>query len=85
MRGHLLEQLVALHDRRERPVAVAALADRLETDPATVRETLEPLHSSRLAEPREDGWVPTVTARELLDLDVDLDDPVVIELRDEKR
>jgi predicted transcriptional regulator len=82
-RRRLLERLIALYDRHERPVPASELADRLGTDPDAVRDHLAALRSSELVETDGTGWVPTVTGRELLALDVDPEGFVIVDVPDE--
>lgn len=67
----LLRLLVARYDDEERPVTPSAIADSVDTDEKTVRTCLVELESNHLVVPVEDGYRPTVTARELLELDVE--------------
>lgn len=80
----VLESLVSHHDRESRPVAAARLADRLGAETAAVRDRLDALGSYGLVKrgPDGDGYVPTITAHELLKLDVDEESVLIIESPD---
>ncbi|MFB6219073.1 MAG: hypothetical protein ABEH77_07865 [Halobacteriaceae archaeon] len=81
----LLDALVGLHERDERPRSVARLAEEVDADPAAVREKLDALQSYELVKRApEGGYLPTVTGRELLELDIDDDEFVVVEVPDEE-
>ena len=70
-RRRLLERVVATYDREERPVALATIADGLAREPEEVRECLEALAAVELVVGvGPDTYRPTITARELLELDV---------------
>lgn len=82
-RRRLLELLVSLHDRHERPIGVDELTDRLDADQTAIRDQLVALCSYELVESDRNGWVPTVTGRELLALDVDQDEFIIIDVPDD--
>lgn len=69
----LLETLVILHDREGCPLGADRLAERLGAEAAEIRERLESLRSYELVKRSGDGpgYVPTITGRELLELDID--------------
>lgn len=78
--------LVAVVDRyRESNGAVTAreLAERQGVSEEAFAQPLESLCEFELLESTEDGYRPTVTARELLALDVELDDVFVLDLVEE--
>lgn len=80
-----LEALVDRFDEAGAPISPESLADRLNADPDEIRDLLAVLQSHELITETGDGDVtPTVTGRELLELDVSDDDFVVIEARDDE-
>jgi len=80
-----LEALVELFDEEGGPIDPESLADRLNADSDEVRDRLAVLRSHELISETDDGDVaPTVTGRELLELDVSDDDFVVIEPGDDE-
>jgi predicted transcriptional regulator len=80
----LLEDLRDLCDRTDAPVATERLCDYCGVSEGTARAALDSLESYELvAQEADDRWRPTVTGRELLDLDIDDDDLLVVELPEE--
>lgn len=79
----LLETLRTLHVETGQPITATHLARHFGTDRDAVREQLHMLHSYELVKPApthsETGYVPTVTGREFLELDIDQDTFVIIE------
>lgn len=65
------------------PVSERALADSLGVPEATLADPLDTLCELELVEPTDGGYRPTVTAHELLALDVDFDDVLVLDIVDE--
>jgi len=76
-RMHVLSRLVARYDEREVPVTPREIAAVVDPDLATVQECFADFESKHLLKTAGDGYRPTVTARELLDLDLD-DNALVI-------
>jgi len=72
----LLEQVVARYDEADEPVRPERLATTVDGDAESVRERLGRLERCELVASVDDGVRPTVTARELLALDID--DPGVL-------
>ncbi len=70
-RRRLLRALIAAADRCDGPVGSDRLAERVDLGEPRVRELLDFFASNSLATRRDAGYEPTVTARELLELDVD--------------
>ncbi|MFC7074083.1 hypothetical protein ACFQJ7_01980 [Halovenus rubra] len=70
-RQKLLEYVVAQYDREERLVTPAEAARSLGLDESLVAECLTAFTDCHLVVPENDGYRPTVTARELLALDCD--------------
>jgi len=65
------------------PVTAQRVADSLGVSTAALSEPLESLRAFELVARTDGGYRPTVTARELLALDVELDDAVVLDLVEE--
>jgi DNA-binding transcriptional regulator LsrR (DeoR family) len=65
------------------PVTRRATADSLGVDRASLSRPLDSLCEVELLEVTEHGYRPTVTAEELLALDVDLDEVLVVDPVDE--
>ena len=68
---HVLVALVARYDERGSPLSPAVLADALDGDPCTVERRLDGLVDCELAAADPNGYRPTVTGREFLELDID--------------
>lgn len=65
------------------PVTRRELAESLDASEPALREPVASLREYELLEATGRGYRPTVTAHELLELDVELDDVFVFELVDE--
>jgi len=77
--------LVTLRDRydaTEEPVAAGTLAELCDQPPADVLPVLRSLCGTDFVVETDDGYRPTVTAREFLQLDVELEDVVAVDLVD---
>ena len=70
-RRRLLEYVVEQYDRRERPVTPSEAASGLDLDPAVATHCMDAFADCHLVATEDDGYRPTVTARELLALDRD--------------
>lgn len=70
-RHELLVSLVRAEDAGEVPLAARECAAALDADPAPVREDLDRLAAMELVAATDDGYRPTITGRELLELDLD--------------
>ena len=70
-RTHLLAETVAKYDRREHPVSPTELAETTGDERKMIQARFEEFESKRLLTQVEDGYRPTITARELLALDID--------------
>jgi predicted transcriptional regulator len=72
-----LSWIVDQYDAQERPVTPGDVAGHFESDVDAVRSCFANLESKCLLAQLDEGYRPTVTARELLELDID-DDTVLI-------
>ena len=72
----LLEQVVAQYDETEGPISPERLATAMDGDTESITERLVRLERCELLATVDGGVRPTVTARELLALDID--DPSVL-------
>lgn len=69
----ILSCLVDRYDYREEPVTLDEVAMIVDADITTVRKHFDQFESNYLVKAVGDGYRPTMTARELLDLDFDED------------
>jgi predicted transcriptional regulator len=85
IRRRLFERFVALSESRNEPVTAAELAAELGVDPAVVQAHLQSLRQCELVKHAAEtaGYVPTVTAHELLALDLDDEGLLVVDVVDE--
>jgi len=67
----ILSETVSRYDSRVAPVTATELASEMDADAETIRGCFEDFESKCLVKPADEGYRPTVTARELLELDVD--------------
>lgn len=74
----LLEFVVETYDERNDPVLPADIAAQFDISTPEATRQLDRLHDCELVATEGDGYRPTVTARELLELDVD-DEFVVVD------
>jgi predicted transcriptional regulator len=81
-RRELLALLVRAEDEGDVPLPVHEVATRLGADPASVGEDLDRLATMDLVAATEHGYRPTITGRELLELDID-GAPLVVDVPDE--
>lgn len=79
----LLSALVHRYDERGEPVTPAELAETVDADAALVREQFESFESKHLSKCVGAGYRPTVTARELLELDIGDDALVILDAQPE--
>lgn len=73
----VLSWVVEEYDTGEQPVTPGDVASHFESDIDTARACFEKLEANCLLTTIEGGYRPTITARELLELDLD-DDPLLI-------
>lgn len=83
-RRRLLRALIAEADQCDGPVGPGRLAERVDPGEPRVREALEFFASNRLATRRDAGYEPTVTARELLAVDLDDEAFMIIDVPDDE-
>lgn len=74
----VLAHVVEWYDDDQQPVTLAALAATLDADEAAIRDCLDQLVANDLLAPVADGYRPTITARELLELDIDFEESLVV-------
>jgi len=70
----LLREVVDRYDETGQPLPPSAVVDPIDADVARVESCLERFESNHLVARVDDGFRPTITARELLELDIDLDE-----------
>lgn len=78
----VLVELVELSGETDEPVSQSALAASLAVSEESLAESLDSLQQFELVAPSGDGYRPTVTARELLAADIQLDDTLVLDIVD---
>jgi len=76
----VLVEVVDRYDESERPISARTVADSLGAEEAAVSEQCESLCEFELLHPEATGYRPTVTARELLALDIHLGDAVALDV-----
>lgn len=79
----VLVSLVERYDATGDPVTQKALAASLDRCESELSGTIERFCEVELAARERGGYRPTVTARELLDAGIDLDETVALEVREE--
>lgn len=79
----VLDAVVDGYRRSGEPVTVRRVAESVDGNEETLAATIESLRECELVEETARGYRPTVTGRELLATDIDVDDVVVIEFVDE--
>jgi len=70
------------YDAAEEPVSPQQIATAVGTTPGQVRPILESLSRSEFLAQTDGGYRPTVTAREFLELDIELADVAIVEVVD---
>ncbi|MEF8786454.1 MAG: hypothetical protein V5A45_11020 [Haloarculaceae archaeon] len=78
----VLAAVVDRYDRTGEPVSAAAVADTLGRATTAVSDRLAELESCEFLAPAGDGYRPTVTGREFLELDIECG-PVIVDTDDE--
>lgn len=79
----VLVEVVDRYREAGEPIRARTVAESLGVRRSTVSEPLETLCEFELLRETDRGYRPTVTARELLALDIDLDETVALDLIDE--
>lgn len=78
----LLAEVADGYDRTGEPVAARELRESLDVPGSALEESLDSLCEFELLERTARGYRPTVTGRELLALDVELEDVLVLDFVD---
>jgi predicted transcriptional regulator len=78
----VLVETVSLSRESGEPVSSAAIADALDAPEPSVAESLDSLCAYEFLSETDGGYQPTVTATELLALDVEFDEILVCEVVD---
>jgi predicted transcriptional regulator len=71
------------YDTVDEPVGPQQIATAVETTPRQVQQTLDSLCRAEFLTRTAKGYRPTVTAREFIELDIELSDVAVVEFIDE--
>ena len=79
----VLVEVVDRYQESEEPVTAETVAESLNVPEERLSSSLESLREFELLVQTNDGYRPTVTAQELLALDVELDDVLVLDLVEE--
>lgn len=82
-RYDVLVELVALYRESGAPVTTAAVAESLGVPEESLAESVESLRAFELVEATDGRYQPTVTGRELLELDVDPEGTLVLDFVEE--
>ncbi len=84
VRQRILERLVTFHETHQDPVTATELARQLDHRPSVVDDHLHSLERCDLLKESVDkGYEPTITAHELLALDLGEDALVVVDCEEE--
>ncbi len=67
----VLSRIVDRYDEDGKPVTPEEIAESVQIDPNAVQHCFEELEENLLLAPVDHGFRPTVTARDLLELDID--------------
>lgn len=78
----VLAEVVDRYDRTGEPVAARELRESLDVSGSALDQPLDSLCEFELLERTARGYRPTVTGRELLALDIELEDVLVLDLVD---
>ena len=79
----VLSRFVSRYDEREKPVTPAEMATMVDANAEMIQQFFEDFESKHLLKPVGNGYRPTVTARELLALDIDDDALVILDTQPE--
>lgn len=81
----VLERIVEQYDEEEQPVTAVEVGVSCAIDEESVRACFETLERNHLIVPVSDsGYRPTITARELLELDLDDDGVFILDAEPEE-
>ena len=85
VRQRILERLVTLYETHKNPVTTTELARQLDVRPSIVDDHLHSLEQCELLKESVEGmgYEPTITAHELLALDLGEDGLVVVDCEEE--
>jgi predicted transcriptional regulator len=78
----VLDAVVTIYRERDEPVPPQAIAETLDVPADALDQPLESLRKFELIQPTGGGYRPTVTATELLELDIEFDDILILDLID---
>lgn len=81
--NNVLEAVCDAAESGATPLSVQDIATATDTTPRRLRPVLESLRRAEFLRRTDDGYRPTVTAREFLELDVELKDVAVLEFVDD--
>jgi len=79
----VLEAVVDAYRQSGNPVTPTDIAESLDVPVEALEEPIDSLRECELLEPTGGGYRPTVTAHELLELDVGTDDVLVVDIVEE--
>lgn len=74
----ILARLVEWYDESEEPLSPDTLTEQLDGNHEAIADCLETFAANDFLAPVEGGYRPTVTARELLELDIDFEETVLV-------
>jgi len=74
-----LSETVQLYETQGEPVTPAGLAAEMDAETEAIRTCFDDFESKHLLKRIDGGYRPTVTARELLELDIENDDLVILD------
>ncbi|MEF8813045.1 MAG: hypothetical protein V5A55_04420 [Halovenus sp.] len=80
----VLSETVTLYETQGGPVTPAGLAAEMEAETETIRTCFDDFESNYLLKQTEGGYRPTVTAHELLELDLEHGDLVILDTEPER-
>ncbi len=75
----ILSRTVTRYETQGEPVTPAGLAAEMEAETEVIRTCFDDFESKYLLKQTEGGYRPTVTAHELLELDIEHDDLVILD------
>lgn len=75
----VLSRIVDRYDEDGEPITPEEIAEGVQMDPDAMQHCFEELEENLLLAPLDHGFRPTVTARDLLELDIDDGELVIID------